>query len=135
MRLFLCDDNPSYRALVGIVLADDYEVVGEAGDGFEAVARARLARPDVLLLDVCMPHLGGLDALPRLRQALPDACIVLLTTMDTASVRDRGREDGADGFLVKPASIFALPAALAEVVGAGARRSPRRAGAGTRGPR
>src|SRR4051794_8668137 len=81
-RIFLCDDEPSYRALVRTVLPTTgrYEVVGEASDGQEAIDHAPATNPDVILLDLHMPGMGGMEALPRLLELLPDARIVALTT-------------------------------------------------------
>jgi two-component system, chemotaxis family, chemotaxis protein CheY len=119
MRLFLCDDNAGYRALARIVLQEGHEVVGEAADGLEAIERAPAAGPDVLLLDLNMPRLGGMEALPRLRTLLPEAKIVILTTGRSPSERRQALALGADGFIVKPESVFALPDELGSVLAAG----------------
>ena len=109
MRLFLCDDNPEYRMLARLVLEEAaYEVVGEAGDGLEAEERAPGTAPDVILLDLNMPRRNGYEALPRLRELLPDSKIVVLTTGRAEDERARALSAGADGFLVKPARIFDL---------------------------
>jgi two-component system NarL family response regulator len=109
MRLFLCDDNPEYRALTRIVLGEQHEVVGEAGDGLEAIERAPDTAPDVLLLDLNMPRLNGHDALPRLRDVLGETKIIILTSGRSEDERQRVMDAGADGFIVKPESVFALP--------------------------
>ncbi len=109
MRVFLCDDNDGYRALTRIVLQEHHDVVGEAADGHEAIERAPGSRPDVLLLDLNMPRLGGMDALPRLRGLLETTKIIVLTTGRTEDERRRALEAGADGFIVKPESVFSLP--------------------------
>ena len=119
MRLFICDDNPGYRRLSRIVLEEGHDVVGEAQDGLEAIELAPAAGPDVLLLDLNMPRLGGMEALPRLRKLLPDTKIVILTTGRSADERRQALEAGADGFIVKPESVFQLPAELQRVLGAG----------------
>lgn len=109
MRLFLCDDNPGYRALTRLVLEPDHEVVGEAGDGVEALDRAPDTAPDVLLLDLNMPHMNGYEALPRLRELLTRTKIIVLTTGTSDDERRRVIDAGADGFIVKPESVFSLP--------------------------
>lgn len=112
MRLFLCDDNPEYRALARAVLEPRHEIVGEAGDGVEALELAPKASPDLVLLDLNMPRMGGYEALPRLREILPDAKIVVLTSGRAEDEQGRAIEAGADAFLVKPASILALADAV-----------------------
>lgn len=109
MRLFICDDNEQYRSLVRMVLERaGYDVVGEAGDGAQALAQAPVAMPDIVLLDVNMPNMSGFEALPRLREALPGAKILILTTGHAPKERRRALEAGADGFIVKPARVFSL---------------------------
>jgi CheY-like chemotaxis protein len=108
VRLFLCDDNERYRLLARLVLEEHHEIVGEAGDGLEAIERAPATAPDVLLLDLNMPRLNGQDALPRLREALPCTRIIILTSGQAADERERALAAGADGFLLKPGSIYAL---------------------------
>jgi DNA-binding NarL/FixJ family response regulator len=117
MRVFLCDDNPGYRALTRIVLEDQHEVVGEAADGIEAIERAPAASPDVLLLDLNMPRMSGQDALPKLRALLERTKIIILTTGRTEQERTRALDAGADGFIVKPESVFELPVELGRVLG------------------
>ena len=118
MRLFLCDDNVQYRMLARLVLEKDHEIVGEAGDGLEAIEQAPETSPDVLLLDLNMPRLNGHDALPQLREALPDATrIVVLTSGQAADERERAMASGADGFILKPKSVFALTDELTAALG------------------
>ena len=120
MRLFLCDDNPGYRALTRIVLEQHYEVVGEAADGVEAIELAPQAAPDVLLLDLNMPRMSGQEALPTLRERLVETKIIILTTGRSPDERRLALDAGADGFIVKPESVFALPDELSRVLGSGA---------------
>jgi DNA-binding NarL/FixJ family response regulator len=110
MRLFLCDDNAQYRQLARLVLQRaGHEIVGEAGDGAQAVERAAQCAPDVVLLDLNMPDVNGLEALPRLRDALgPETRIVILTTGQAPGERLLALDRGADGFIVKPERVFAL---------------------------
>src|SRR3954466_15753910 len=110
MRLFVCDDNREYRELVRLVLGEQHEIVGEAGDGLEAIDRAPSCPPDVLLLDLNMPRLSGYEALPRLREVLPDETkIVVLTSGREEGERSRALDAGADGFVRKPESVMTLP--------------------------
>jgi CheY-like chemotaxis protein len=114
VRLFLCDDNAEYRELARLVLGRaGHEIVGEAGDGAEAIERAPQCAPDVVLLDLNMPNVDGFEALPRLRTVLgPDTAIVILTTGQAPRERQLSLDGGADGFIVKPERVFALDGEL-----------------------
>jgi DNA-binding NarL/FixJ family response regulator len=120
MRLFLCDDNEQYRQLARLVLQRaGHEIVGEAGDGAEAIQRAPESSPDVVLLDLNMPEVDGFEALPALREAMaPETKIVILTTGQAPGERRQALDAGADAFIAKPARVFTLDeqlrAALAE---------------------
>src|SRR5215216_1895744 len=118
MRVFLCDDNDGYRALTRIVLEPHHEVVGEAADGAEAIERAPSVAPDVLLLDLNMPRLSGQEALPRLREILTSTKIIILTTGREEDERQQAIDLGADGFIVKPDSVFSLPDELRRALAA-----------------
>jgi two-component system, chemotaxis family, chemotaxis protein CheY len=109
MRLFICDDNEQYRTLARLVLERaGHEVVGEAGDGEEALEQAPPTDPEVVLLDLNMPRMSGFDALPHLRERLPGSKILILTTGQAPQERQWALESGADGFIVKPARVFSL---------------------------
>jgi DNA-binding NarL/FixJ family response regulator len=109
MRLYLCDDNDQYRYLARLVLEKaGHEVLGEAADGQEAIDDAPARAPDVLLLDLNMPRVNGFEALPTLREAMPDTKIFILTTGQARDERRLAMERGADGFIVKPDRVFAL---------------------------
>jgi two-component system chemotaxis response regulator CheY len=109
MKLFICDDNGQYRTLIKMVLEmAGHEIVGEAGDGEEALAQAPTADPDVVLLDLDMPKMNGFEALPHLRERLPGTKILILTTGQAPKERQRALEAGADGFIVKPTRVFKL---------------------------
>jgi DNA-binding NarL/FixJ family response regulator len=101
-RTLVVDDHPLTRAaLVGLLEQHDFAVVGEAGDGEEAIGRARDLQPDLVLLDLTMPGLGGLDALPRLRAAAPDCEVVVLTASGTEENLLAAIRAGAAGYLLK----------------------------------
>ena len=101
-RTLVVDDHPLTRAaLVGLLEQHDFPVVGEAADGDEAVARAREAQPDLVLLDLTMPGIGGLEALPRVRAAAPDCEVVVLTASGTEENLLAAIRAGAAGYLLK----------------------------------
>jgi len=110
MTILIADDEPAIVDLVRFTLEDQHVQILAAADGAAAVELARRARPDVVLLDVQMPRLDGLDACRQLRQ-LPECArtrIVLLTAAARAEDRRRGLAAGADHYLTKPFSPLAL---------------------------
>jgi CheY-like chemotaxis protein len=88
VRVVLADDRPEMRATVRIALelAGGYEVVGEAATGADAIAVARQQQPDLVLLDVLMPGMTGLEALPHITAASPSSKVVILTALEGASL-------------------------------------------------
>jgi DNA-binding NarL/FixJ family response regulator len=103
IRVGVADDQELVRAGFETILAarSDLEIVGTAGDGIEAVELAGTARPDVLLLDIRMPRLDGLAALPRILAASPDTRVLMLTTFDLDEYVYEALRGGASGFLLK----------------------------------
>jgi DNA-binding NarL/FixJ family response regulator len=101
-RILLVDDHPLTRsALAGLLVQHGFDVVGEASDGEEAVERAGDLRPDLVLLDLSMPGVDGLTALPRLREAAPDCEVVVLTASGTEENLLGAIRGGAAGYLLK----------------------------------
>lgn len=103
VRVLLVDDHALFReGLAGIIAAQpDMEVVGEARDGLEAVVKAQALRPDLVLMDVQMPGMGGLDATRQIKQALPETTIVMLTVRDDDEKLFAALKNGAQGYLLK----------------------------------
>ncbi|MDX6507364.1 MAG: hypothetical protein QOG06_2008, partial [Gaiellaceae bacterium] len=102
MRILIVDDHPITRAALSSLLeAHGFSVAGEAADGAEAIALARQLLPDLVLLDLSMPGLDGLQALPRLREAAPDAEVVVLTASGTEENLLAAIRGGAAGYLLK----------------------------------
>ncbi|MEU4424918.1 response regulator transcription factor [Actinoplanes sp. NPDC024001] len=103
IRVLIADDDPLVRVGLSMVLgADpDLQLVGEAGDGAEAVEVARRLRPDVVLMDIRMPRMDGLAATEELRRDGPNPAIVVLTTFDTDEHLLGALRLGANGFLLK----------------------------------
>jgi DNA-binding NarL/FixJ family response regulator len=101
-RILLVDDHPLTRsALAGLLVQHGFDVVGEASDGEEAVESAEALRPDLVLLDLSMPGMDGLTALPRLREAAPDCEVVVLTASGTEENLLGAIRGGAAGYLLK----------------------------------
>ena len=102
VRVLVVDDHPLTRsALSGLLEQNSFSVVGEASDGSEAVSRARELQPDLVLLDLSMPGLDGVAALPQLRAAAPDSEIVVLTASGTEENLLSAIRGGAAGYLLK----------------------------------
>src|SRR5881409_3998775 len=101
-RILLVDDHPLTRsALAGLLQQHGFDVVGEAADGESAIARAAELSPDLVLLDLSMPGLDGLSALPRLREAAPSCEVVVLTASGTEENLLAAIRGGAAGYLLK----------------------------------
>jgi DNA-binding NarL/FixJ family response regulator len=105
IRLLIVDDHPIVRdGLRGVFEGEPgFEVVGEACDGAQALRRAAELAPGVVLMDLRMPNLGGVEAIKRLRIEAPDARVLVLTTYDTESDVLPAIEAGATGYLLKDA--------------------------------
>lgn len=110
-RVVLCDDAIDFVQLAKLLLElePDIAVVGVAHDGAQAIEVCRELRPDLLLLDVSMPIMDGLTALPLVREASPDTKVVMLTAFDTESMKREAHEAGATGFIVKGVAPLSLP--------------------------
>jgi DNA-binding NarL/FixJ family response regulator len=101
-RILLVDDHPLTRsALAGLLTQHGFDVVGEASDGEEAIEAAARLQPDLILLDLSMPGLDGLSALPRLREAASECEVVVLTASGTEENLLGAIRGGAAGYLLK----------------------------------
>ncbi|MEI5008813.1 response regulator [Streptomyces sp. NPDC087659] len=118
IRVVIADDEPLIRAGIRMILTSDQEieVVAEGANGREAVELARSHRADVVLLDIQMPVMDGLTALPELRRAAPAARVIVLTTFGERDNVLRALEHGGAGFLLKDTA----PAELIRAVRAAA---------------
>jgi two-component system, OmpR family, response regulator MprA len=112
MRVLVVDDEPAVREALGRTLRFEGYDVELAGDGAEALAAVSERRPDMIVLDVMMPGLDGLEACRRLRAAGDTLPVLMLTARDRVGDRVAGLDAGADDYLVKP---FALEELLARV--------------------
>ncbi|MGD2207044.1 MAG: response regulator transcription factor [Anaerolineae bacterium] len=103
IRILLADDHALFReGLAGLIAAQpDFEVVGEAGDGLEALVKARDLAPDLILMDITMPGCDGLEATRRIKRELPAAVIVILTVRDEDDKLFEAVRSGAQGYILK----------------------------------
>ncbi|HYZ82648.1 MAG TPA: response regulator transcription factor [Solirubrobacteraceae bacterium] len=114
IRVLLCDDAEGFRALMRSSLADDpaIEIVGEAGDGEEGVQATAELQPDVVLLDMSMPRMGGMQAIPRIRRSAPGTSIIGLSSLSAARMRGPSIEIGAHDYLEKGTELEEIRAAI-----------------------
>ena len=122
IRILLADDHPVVRDGLAAMLATqpDFEVIGEAGTGAEAVTEAARLRPDVVLMDLEMPMLDGIEAIRQLRAADPSVQVVVLTAFDTDERIVGALQAGAQGYLLKGAPRAEIFAAIRTVSAGGA---------------
>jgi DNA-binding NarL/FixJ family response regulator len=118
ISVVVADDVKELRMLFELALELDprFEVVGKAADGREAVDLVKAHQPDVLLLDVSMPVMGGLEALPRVRDVAPRTVVVMLSGFDESRLKDQALALGASAFLEKGLSPDRLVAELSAIV-------------------
>jgi len=125
IRVLIIEDHPVVRqGLVALLSnAPDIEVVGSAADGVAAMEIFKSVRPDVTLMDLQMPRLGGVEAIQRIRSQWPDARIIVLTTFDGDEDIYRAMQAGAKAYLLKGMEVEELLAAI-RAVHAGHARVP-----------
>ena len=116
-RVLLADDHAILRAGLALLInaQADMEVAAEAADGVEAVEKARKIKPDVVILDLTMPHLNGLDALHQIQQECPDARVLVLTMHDDPAYGRSLLAAGALGYVTKKAADRELLLAIRAV--------------------
>lgn len=117
-RILLADDHAVLRSGLRLLLTStkEYEVVGEASSGTETLSLAERIQPDLILLDLSMPALGGLDALPILRKLVPSARILILTMHDDPQYLRQALKQGASGYVLKKAADSELLSAISAVL-------------------
>jgi two-component system, response regulator PdtaR len=117
--VLVADDHRQFReALVALLELEGFEVVGQAADGADAVALAKQLRPDVVVIDLKMPVLNGLDAARLVRDALPSTPVVVLTAFTGDELERAAGAAGATAYVAKDANLEELRAALAAAAAA-----------------
>ena len=118
IRVLIADDHPLFlRALEAILAADErFELAGRATDGAEAVRLAQELGPDVVIMDISMPVMDGIDATRAIREQDDGACVLRLTGSNSRLDVDRARAAGASGYVTKDRIAVELVDAIADVV-------------------
>lgn len=118
IRALIVDDHAVLRAGLRLLIdgQDDMQVVGEAGDGVEAVTQARHLKPDVVILDLGMVRQAGIPTIPQVRNCCPETRILVLTMYGDHAYLRLALEAGANGYVVKSAAHTELLSAMREVV-------------------
>jgi two-component system chemotaxis response regulator CheY len=113
-RLLIADDTEITRALLRAMLrGEDYDVVGEACNGEQAIELAQRLKPDIVCLDIDMPKMGGIEALAEIRRLLPTAAVLMITAHTERETVQNAIANGAVGYLIKPLKIGRVLAAVA----------------------
>ena len=117
IRVMVVDDHPLIRKGVGVLLSDepDMALIAQAGNGDTALREFRAHRPDVTLIDLCLPQMSGLDLLGAIRHEFPDARIIVVTGHAGDAQVLRALKAGARGYLLKGALYEELPQAIRTV--------------------
>ncbi len=119
-RALGADDDANFRRRVRELLASepDIEVVGEAANGQEAILKARELEPDLVLMDVRMPGINGLEATRRLKDEMSQLDVIILTLFDLDEYRKAATNSGASGYVIKKSLIEALSPTIRETLAA-----------------
>lgn len=116
--VFLVEDLQAYHQVVARLFRrlEGFHIVGTAVNGEEALEKAPSLKPDLILIDIRMPVMSGLEAIPRLRSLLPSAGIIVLTVLDEEAYRVVSTDIGADAYVNKSQLINQLPVVMQRVV-------------------
>ncbi|MEW6058649.1 MAG: response regulator transcription factor [Actinomycetota bacterium] len=136
LRVLVVDDHPAFRRALtsALKMVDSIEVAGEAGGGIAATKQAEVLQPDLVLMDLSMPDLGGIEAMRRIHRRRPDLPVVILTAHADPGVEKEARTAGASGFLAKGVALEDLVIVLHEAAdsdGGSPALSPQDGGVGT----
>ena len=117
IRLIVVDDQRLFRECIAGMLSVEpsFEVVGLAGNGLEAIELARQLLPDIVLMDIKMPHMDGIEAMRHIKAELPHIRVILLTTFTTDGYVVEGLSAGANGYILKDTSTVGLISAIRAV--------------------
>jgi DNA-binding NarL/FixJ family response regulator len=114
LRVMIVDDHPGVRRSLRSLVHSriEWEVCGEAIDGQDAIDKARRLKPDVILLDISMPRMNGMEAAPVIRKEVPESEIYIVSQHETPDIARLATEAGAQGYIPKSEIWHSLPPAL-----------------------
>ena len=115
-RLLLADDHTLLRAGLRLLLEPEFALVGSVGDGLTLLTAAQELKPDIILLDISMPVLNGIEAAHRLRKLLPSAKLIFVTMHSSADYLAEAFRAGASGYILKREAASKLRTAIREVI-------------------
>lgn len=103
LKILVVDDEKIVRSALEKLLSThpEWEIIGEATDGLEAITKARDLQPDVVIIDVTMPEMNGLEATPEIKKVIPSAEVLIFTQHDSKQVLREAQKAGASGYLLK----------------------------------
>ena len=103
LTILIIDDSDLSCALLSVILrSDNYNIVGIAHDASSGIQMARTHKPDVVLLDIVMPGISGLEAIAPIKAAVPDAMVLMVTGADDSEMVTSAIQKGANGYIIKP---------------------------------
>lgn len=116
--ILIVDDNDMMRSILrGILRHEEYDVIGEARNGAQAIELAERSKPDIICMDVMMPEKNGIEALCEIKAARPEVDIIMITSnADPETVQD-SIQNGASGYIVKPFNAAKVLDTLARISG------------------
>ncbi len=118
ISVVLVDDNDMMRTLLrGILRSEDFDVLAECKDGAHAVDAAIRLKPNVMLLDIMMPGMDGLEALQEIRRKEPSVKVIMITASPSSGNVQESIENGASGFIVKPFNAAKVVGAIRKAMG------------------
>ena len=121
VRVLLADDSREFRQLLSLLLSRDerFEVVAEANNGIEAIEMTKEQKPDVVLLDISMPGMDGLQALPELKEGHPSVTVVVLSSFSAREMSETTFGLGADAYVEKGESLEKITETMLSLRSAG----------------
>ena len=121
IRILLVDDDQAFRTVLRRLLEKErgFNVVGEAGDGLEALEQIRVLSPDIILMDLAMPRLNGLEATRRIKTERPGSTVVILTQHQEPAYQRAAAQSGADAFLPKTTRLADLLTTIRQLTAGG----------------